>query len=68
MREWLTAGEAANYLKVQPRTLATWARAGKVPAHKLSGVQRCVWRFLRSELDALMMPESSVAPAAKETA
>lgn len=48
---WLTANEAAEYLKVKPRTLLQWTRERKVPAHKLSGTKRCIWRFLRSELD-----------------
>ena len=52
--EWLTLAEAARYLKIRPATLALWARAGKVPAHKLSGLRRHVWRFLRSELDAML--------------
>ena len=60
--EWLTATEAAQYLKVKPRTLLQWARDSKIPAHKLSGVQRCVWRFLKTELDAMLMP-SSAGPA-----
>lgn len=54
MAEWLTAREAALHLKVQPRTLLLWARQGKVPAHRLSGIRRCVWRFLRTELDAML--------------
>jgi len=54
MNEWLTLHEAAEYLKIQPRTLSLWARQGKVPAHKLSGLQRCVWRFLHAELDAML--------------
>lgn len=58
---WLTANEAAEYLKVKPRTLLQWTREGKVPAHKLSGTQRCVWRFLRAELDAMLFPSSAVA-------
>jgi excisionase family DNA binding protein len=57
--EWLTANEAAQYLKVKPRTLLQWARERKIPAHKLSGVQRCVWRFLRPELDAILVPSSA---------
>ena len=59
--EWLTAAEAAHYLKVKRRTLLQWVREGKVPAHRLSGTQRCVWRFLKSELDAMLMPSSAVA-------
>jgi len=52
--QWLTLNEAAAYLKVAPRTLALWARQKRVPAHRLSGVQRCIWRFLRPELDAML--------------
>jgi len=59
---WLTATEAALYLKVKPRTLLQWAREGKILGHKLSGVQRCVWRFNRPELDAILCP-SSAEPA-----
>jgi excisionase family DNA binding protein len=57
--EWLDSREAAQYLKIKPRTLAAWARQGKVPAHRLSGVKRCVWRFLRTELDAILCPSSA---------
>lgn len=58
---WLTANEAARYLKVKPRTLLQWTREKKVPAHKLSGTKRCVWRFLKAELDAMLFPSSAVA-------
>ena len=54
MNEWLTLNEAASYLRIHPRTLSLWARQGKVPAHKLSGTKRCVWRFLEKELDAML--------------
>ncbi len=45
---------ASAYLKVKPRTLAQWVKQQKVPGHKLSGTRRCVWRFLQSELDAML--------------
>jgi excisionase family DNA binding protein len=61
MNEWLTLQEAAHYLKVRPRTLGLWARNGQVPAHRLSGVRRCVWRFLRHELDAMLLASSAVS-------
>jgi len=61
MQEWLTLNEASAYLKVRPRTLALWARQGRVPAHKLSGTRRIVWRFLRSELDAMLLTSSAVS-------
>ena len=59
MNDWLTLNEAASYLKINPRTLALWARQKKVPAHRLSGVHRCIWRFLRAELDAMLCVSSA---------
>lgn len=58
--EWLTAVEAAQHLKVKRRTLLQWVREGKVPAHKLSGTKRRVWRFLKHELDGMLGPSSAV--------
>jgi excisionase family DNA binding protein len=52
--EWLTLNEAAVYLKVKPRTLAQWVRERKVLGHRLSGTERCIWRFLESELDEML--------------
>jgi excisionase family DNA binding protein len=52
--EWLTANEAAAYLKVKPRTVMKWAKEGRIPAHSLSGCKRVTWRFLRTELDAML--------------
>jgi excisionase family DNA binding protein len=52
--EWLTATEAAAYLKVKPRTLLLWVRQGKVKAFPLSGTRRHVWRFRRVDLDAML--------------
>ena len=40
--EWLNTADAARHLMIKPRTLAQWAREGKVPAHRLSGCQRVV--------------------------
>jgi excisionase family DNA binding protein len=60
--EWLTAAEAAAHLRIAHRTLVRWARGGRVPAHRLSGTGRVTWRFLRSELDA-MLTASSVGSA-----
>jgi excisionase family DNA binding protein len=56
--EWLTAAEAAAYLKVKPRTILQWAKHGKIRGHVLSGHQRCTWRFLRSDLDDKLTPPS----------
>jgi excisionase family DNA binding protein len=59
--QWMTAVEAAEYLKVQPRTILKWAKAGTIPAHALSGCQRVTWRFLKSELDGAMLKPPSAA-------
>lgn len=60
--EWLTASEAASYLKIKSRTLLLWVRQGKVKGFALSGTKRRVWRFRRCDLDAVLM-ESSVLPS-----
>jgi len=51
---WLTAKEAAEYLRVKTRTLLLWARQGKVKGYMLSGIRRHVWRFRRVDLDATL--------------
>jgi excisionase family DNA binding protein len=53
--EWLTAKEAADYLKVQARTLLLWARQGKVKGYTLSGTHRVTWRFRAMDLDAMLL-------------
>lgn len=53
--EWLTASEAAAYLRVQVRTLLHWARQGKVKAYALSGTKRRIWRFRVEDLDTALM-------------
>jgi len=55
---WLTATEAAAYLKIEPRTLLKWARQGRVKGHVLSGTERITWRFRTEDLDATMSPPS----------
>ncbi len=59
--EWLTVGEAAHYLKVNPRTVSRCARENKIPAHRLSGgTHRATWRFTRAELDDMLWSSSAV--------
>ncbi len=55
---WLTAAEAAAYLKVEPRTLLSWVRQGKVRGYSLSGTRRHVWRFRPTDLDAMLTAPS----------
>jgi excisionase family DNA binding protein len=57
--QWLTAAEAARYLRVKHRTILRWAKKGLIPAHPLSGLKRVTWRFLKSELDAMLTPPSA---------
>ena len=56
--QWLTADEAAEYLKVKKRTLLLWTRQGRVPAFALSGTKRRVWRYRRTDLDAAVLLRS----------
>jgi excisionase family DNA binding protein len=53
--DWLTAEEAAQHLKVKRRSLLLWVRQGKLPAHALVGIKRRIWRFRRSDLDAVLL-------------
>ncbi len=62
--EWLTANEAAVYLRVKPRTLLAWVRNGKIKAYSLSGMKRRVWRFLVTDLDAALLGNTVVLPSA----
>ena len=56
--EWLTATEAASYLKIEPRTLLMWARQGRIKGYVLSGTERITWRFRAEDLDATMSAPS----------
>jgi len=60
--EWLTATEAASYLKIKRRTLLLWVRQGKLKAFALSGTKRRVWRFRKQDLDTALL-ESRVLPS-----
>jgi excisionase family DNA binding protein len=57
--EWLTAAEAALYLRVAHRTVLEWAKTGRIPAHRLSGTLRVTYRFRAAELDAMLSPPSA---------
>jgi excisionase family DNA binding protein len=58
LSKWLTTAEAARYVKVKDRTLALWAREGKVKSYPLSGTTRHVRRFLIADLDAMLFGPS----------
>jgi excisionase family DNA binding protein len=57
--EWLTAAEAALYLRVAHRTVLEWAKTGRIPAHRLSGTLRVTYRFRAAELDAMLCAPSA---------
>jgi excisionase family DNA binding protein len=59
--EWLTAAEAAAYLRVAHRTVLEWAKTGRIPAYRLSGTARVTWRFRAAELDNAIMAAPSAA-------
>jgi excisionase family DNA binding protein len=59
--DWLTASEAAAYLKVKPRTLLLWVRRGKVKAYTLSGTKRRVWRLRKEDLDSALFASPVIA-------
>ncbi len=57
--DWLTAQEAAVYLRVKHRTLLLWTRQGKIPGYPLSGDKRRVWRFRQADLDAVLLGQGT---------
>jgi len=63
---WLTASEAAAYLKVKSRSLLLWVRQGKLQAYALSGTKRRVWRFRKEDLDSALLA-SPVIPSKAPT-
>jgi excisionase family DNA binding protein len=64
--DWLTSEEAAQYLKVERRTLLAWVRDGKAPAYQLSGTKRHCWRFRQHDLDAMLTPSSADSARGRE--
>jgi excisionase family DNA binding protein len=52
---WLTADEAAGYVRIKTRTLLLRVRQGEIKGYPLSGNKRRVWRFLKSDLDAMLL-------------
>ncbi len=53
--DWLTALEAAAYVKVKPRSLLLWVRQGKLQAYALSGTKTASWRFRKEDLDSALL-------------
>jgi excisionase family DNA binding protein len=57
--QWLTAREAADYLRIATRTLLLYAKSRRIPAHRLSGSQRITYRFRADELDSFLRGKST---------
>jgi len=55
----LTSAEVASLLAVGPKTVRRWAMAGKITSISTPGGHR---RFLRSEIDALVVDSDAVPP------
>lgn len=51
--EWMTACEAANYLKISKSSLYNMCSAGKLNYYKMDDQRRS--RFLRRDLDLLLL-------------
>ena len=51
---WMTAAEAASYLRTKPRTLLKWVREGSIKAWPLHGARRRTWRFRKEDLDSAL--------------
>jgi excisionase family DNA binding protein len=51
---YVDSDEAAEFLKLNPRTVQRLARKGTIPAHPFGERKRKTWRFLLSELDEWM--------------
>ena len=56
---FVTADEAADFLRCSPVTVKRLAREGKIPAHSIQNGIRKRWRFLISELAISMKKEVS---------
>lgn len=65
MTEWLTRQQAADHLKISPRTLSRWVEHGRCPVHHTPGGRP---RFLRDELDAVITSDPPTATERRTSA
>lgn len=62
MEEYITAGEAAQYLNISANTLRKWISENRgIPAYKMGNQ----WRFKISELDEWIRSGMSLSPYAQ---
>lgn len=60
--ELLTVNQVAERLQIQPRTVQTWARQGRIPTVKLSAkVVRFDWRAVLDSLQQQQQPAEVLA-------
>jgi excisionase family DNA binding protein len=59
--DWLTLGQAAEYLGVAQSTIRKWSDTGRLPAFYTPGGHR---RFRRSDLDAFLSSSRGTGPTA----
>jgi len=58
---WIRARKLRHISAWRTAPLLEWAKLGKIPAHRLSGVHRCTWRFRADELDAILTAPSAAS-------
>lgn len=63
--DWLTAAEAAPYLKIKTRTILFWACSSKIKGCPLTDTKRRFRRFLESDLDAILIHSGPVLSSAQ---
>jgi len=49
--------ETAQYLKIDEKTVARWAREAYIPVHPLGEGKRKFWRFYEHEVSAWLPPD-----------
>jgi len=51
--------EAAEYLRLNKRTITEWTRKGYIPAHPLGEGSRKIWRYFEHELEAWLNAQTN---------
>lgn len=59
--EMMTPQEAAEVLKVTPRTISIWLKNGKLPGFKLGSGRGAEWRLGREELELYLKSHANTA-------
>ena len=54
LERFVDAAAVAAHIGMSPRTVAKWAREGRIPAHPFSGTARRTWVFKLSEVDLFL--------------